>query len=723
MVTRSAESATRPEPPPPGEPGAGGGQGQAVAAARAVPGRAIRALILVLLAAAICAAFASVLRAGWVLWDDPDYVSNQPRVSHGLRLDSALWFLSHPHAANWHPLTSWSHMLDVQLFGLVPAGHHATSLFLHVLNAVLLVLVLFRLTGAWWRSLAVSALFALHPLRVESVAWVSERKDVLSGLFFVLTLGAYGRWVERPGKSRYAVLMLALALGLMAKPMLVTLPFVLLLLDVWPLGRLAIPGQNKAARARARPLRGLFLEKWPLFALAAGSALITSVVQWRIGAMVPLEFMSPAYRVANAALSYWRYVGRTLWPHGLAVYYPYRLDTNWAVAFVGALGLALVTAACVLQLRRRPHLTVGWLWYLGMLVPVIGLIQVGSQSHADRYTYLPVIGLLIMLVWSVGDLVTRSRPGRIAAAVALTLVLAALSVATARQTALWKDTRTLFTSALALTGDNPVAHQCLGCAYLEDGKVEPAIAELNEALRISPTYQDAHANLGRALVIAGRTEEAIVHFRAALDGTDKADIRHGLGDALDKLGRTDEAMREYEAALALEPDHYHTLVLLAKDLATRGRFAEAETHLRSALELNPVEVEPRRLMAVTLTVEGRVEDAIREYQEILRRKPDDLDALNNVAWMRATHAEASHRDGAEAVRLAERARAKSPTPEAVLYSTLAAAYAEAGRFPEAVSAGERAVALARAARTTQEIERYEEQLRSYRAGKPFHFVK
>jgi tetratricopeptide (TPR) repeat protein len=570
----------------------------------------------------------------------------------------------------------------------------------------------------------VAALFALHPLRVESVAWISERKDVLSGLFFMLTLGAYGWWVERPGRLRYAVLMLALALGLMAKPMLVTLPFVLLLLDIWPLGRLAITGHNKAARAR--PLRGLILEKWPLFALAGGSAIFTILVQRRIGAMVPVEFMSLGHRIANAVFSYWRYVGMTLWPEGLAVYYPYRLETNWALAFVGALGLASVTAACVFLARRRPYLAVGWLWYLGMLVPVIGLIQVGSQSHADRYTYLPVIGLLIMLVWFVGDLVTRSRPGRIAAAVALTLVLAALSVATTRQTALWKDTRTLFTSTLALTGDNPVAHQCLGCAFLQDGKVKPAIAELNEALRISPTYQDAHASLGRALVMAGRTEEAIPHFRAALAGTDKADIRHDLGSALDKLGRTDEAIREYEAAIAIEPldpGSFHTRVLLAKDLAARGRMAEAETQLRYALELDPVQVEPRRLMAVVLTVEGRVEEAIREYREILRRNPDDLDALNNVAWMRATHAEAGHRNGAEAVRLAERARATSPTPEAVLYSTLAAAYAEAGRFPEAVSAGERAVALARAARATRDLERYEEQLRSYRAGKPFHFAK
>jgi len=712
-----------PRAPPPGEPAAGGGQGQVAAAARAIPERVIRTLVLVVLAAVICAAFAGVLRNGWVLWDDPDYVSSQPRVTGGLRLDNALWFLSHPHAANWHPLTSWSHMLDVQLFGLQPAGHHATSLFLHVLNAVLLALVLFRLTGAWWRSLAVAALFALHPLRVESVAWVSERKDVLSGLFFVLTLGAYGWWAERPGRGRYALLMLALALGLMSKPMLVTLPFVLLLLDVWPLGRLALPGRGGAARGRARPLRALVFEKLPLFALAAVSTLVTFLVQRRIGAVVPVEAMTPAQRLANAALSYWRYVGGTFWPDDLAVYYQIRPAVNWTGASAGALGLAIATAACVLQARRRPYLAVGWLWYLGMLVPVIGIVQVGSQSHADRYTYLPVIGLTVMLVWLAGEFVARSRAARVATATAVVLVLAALSVATARQTALWKDTRTLFTHTLAVTGPNPVAYQCLGCACLEERKTGPAIAALNEALRISPGYQDAHQNLGHALVMAGRTEEAVAHFRAALTVTDKAVIRHALGEALDKLGRTDEAIREYETAVALEPDRFHTLVLLAKDLAASGRIPEAEIHLGRALELNPVEIEPRRMMAVVFTLQGRTEDAIREYHEILGRSPDDLDALNNVAWMRATHADASHRDGAEAVRLAERARAKSPTPEAVLYSTLAAAYAEAGRFADAVNAGERAVELARAAGAAQEIERFGGQLRSYRAGKPFRFAK
>jgi protein O-mannosyl-transferase len=695
--------------------------GPSAAEPRALWPRLVHPVTLALLAAATVAAFLPVLRADWILFDDPEYVTAQSRVLRGLRLDNALWFLSHPHAANWHPLTSWSHMLDVQLFGTAPGWHHATSLLLHVLNAVLLVIVLSRLTGSWWRSLAVGALFALHPQRVESVAWISERKDVLSGLFFLLTIEAYRRWVDRPGRGRYTLLMLALALGLMSKPMLVTLPFVLVLLDLWPLGRWR-PGGAGRGRTRVASLVPRLVEKWPLFALAAGSAVITFLVQRQIGAVVRMGVISATRRLANAALSCWRYAGGTLWPHDLAVFYPYSPATNWAGAVVGALALVAVTAACVVQIRRRPWLATGWFWYLGMLVPVIGLVQVGSQAYADRYTYLPAIGLLIALVWLVGDLVPRSRPAHAVAAVALVAALGALSGATWCQAERWKDTKTLFTWTLTVTGDNPVAHQCLGCALLTEGKTPAAIAELNESLRLSPAYPDAHNNLGLALGMMGREEEALVHFRAALAATDKADIRHNIGSALDKLGRTDEAIAEYEVAVRRDPQRYLTRVLLAKDLASRGRVAEAEEQLRRALALNPVEIEPRRLMAVVLTVQGRVEEAIREYREILRRSPDDLDALNNVAWIRATHAEAAHRDGAEAVRLAERACAKSPQPEALLTSTLAAAYAEAGRFPEAVRAGERALALARAGGDAAVTARIAAQLADYRAGRPFHFT-
>jgi tetratricopeptide (TPR) repeat protein len=620
-------------------------------AATAAPLRAGRWLILALLAAATFAAFAGVLRNGWILLDDPRYVYSNPHVVRGWTVDGARWFLREPHGGNWHPLTSWSHMLDAQIFGLQPAGHHAVNLLLHTLNALLLLIVLHRLTGAWWRSVLVASFFALHPLRVESVAWVSERKDVLSGIFFFLVVESYRRWAVRPAPWRFALVVAALVLGLLSKPMLVTLPALLVLLDVWPLGRLAglprppfSPAGSRATaaaadpsalpRARARSLAGLIGEKWPLFALAAVSAIVTMTVQQRMGAVVPVGVLPIAPRLGNALISYWRYVGKTLWPSHLTPHYPYGPDPAIAVAVAAAAGLAAVTVAVLWQARARPYLAVGWFWYVGMLVPVIGLVQVGGQAYADRYTYLPGIGLLVAGVWGVADLVAGSRLGRAMAAVASAIALAGLALATTRQVALWKDTRTLFTHTVAVTRDNLYAEQYVGAALLQSGETRLAIPHLQRVLNLPPNFEDS---------------------------------------------------------------------------------------LRRVLDSNPGDLETRRLLASTLVRETRVEEAIRTYGEILRRNPGDLDALNNVAWIRATCEEASQRNGAEAVRLAEQARDRCPQPVAVLYSTLAAAYAEAGRFPEAVRACERAIQLAQAGHQTREAERYAQQLARYRAGKPFNF--
>ncbi len=695
----------------------------APAAAGVAPLSVSHWLILTMLAAATFAVFAGALRNGWLTFDDPQYVFNNPHVSRGLRLDGLLWFLSHPHSENWHPLTSWSHLLDVQLFGLAPAGHHAVSVLLHALNAVLLVVVLHRLTGAWWRSVMVGTLFALHPLRVESVVWISERKDVLSGLFFLLTIEAYRSWSARPGRARYAALVAALALGLMSKPMLVTLPFVLVLLDVWPLGRLRGMPHRPSTRAPALPLMGLIAEKWPLFALSVLSAVVTFLVQRGGGAVASVEMIPPARRVLNALVSYWRYIGKTFWPHDLSVLYPYRSDPETLAAAVGAVALLVVTVLFLRQARRRPHLLVGWLWYLGMLVPVIGLVQVGSQAYADRYTYLPAIGLLIALVWFAGELAAHSRAARAVAVGVFSLALVGFSVVTVRQVPLWKDTRTLFEHALAVTRDNPTAHEKLGEVLIQEGRFQPAVAQFEDALRLRPGYAEAHTNLGSALGMLGRSDEAIVHFRAGLAVKPSADAFHNLAFTLARSGRVDDAIPEYEAALRLDPGRYGTLVQLGTALAARGRFAEAATCLQRALDMNPADLETRRLLAVTALRQGRVGDAVTAYREILRRSPDDLDALNNLAWILATHADPARRDGAEAVRLAERARDRSPQPVAVFFSTLAAAYAEAGRFPEAVNACERAIGLAGREPRTEEVRRYEEQLRSYRAGRAFHFAK
>jgi len=633
------------------------------------------------------------------------------------------WFLHEPHGGNWHPLTSFSHMLDVQLFGLAPSGHHAVSLALHILNALLVLLVLFRLTGAWWRSLLVAGLFALHPLRVESVAWISERKDVLSAFFFLLTLEGYRRWAIRPSPARYAWVIAGTALGLMSKPMLVTLPFVLVLLDLWPLGRLTghEPRPGKSARAPARSLGGLILEKWPLIALAAASALVTFLVQRRTGAVASMGSVSIERRACNALIACWRYVGMTIWPHHLTPFYPFNRPADIPAALLAAAALALGTWLAIRQARSRPWLAVGWFWYLGMLIPVIGLIQVGGQSHADRYTYLPTIGLLVALVWGAGEWVARSRLARVTTAVVAPIVLVLLGLATAHQVARWKDTRTLFTYTLAVTRDNPIAHQCLGDVLLQADSVEQALPHYEESVRLAPGFADAHNKLGTALGAMGRTDEAIAQFRLALRSGESADFRQNLGFAYARQGRIDDAIREFDAALAIEPDHFDALMHLGTALGATGRLAESEARLRSALALRPSGTEARRALAVTLTLEGQVEEAIGEYQRILAQNPADLDALNNIAWIRATHAEAAHRNGAEAVRLAERARDASPEPVAILYNTLSAAYAEAGRFPEAIVASQRAIELARAAHDTQSVERYTRQLAGYRARKAFHF--
>ena len=686
------------------------------------PSRPIRALTLGLLAAATLAAFAGVLRNGFVFFDDPRYTYDNPHVNQGLRLGNALWFLTHAHAENWHPLTSWSHMLDAQLFGRAAAGPHAVNLLLHVLTAALLVIVLFRFTGAWWRSAAAGALFALHPLRVESVAWISERKDVLSGLLFVLALEAYRRWVTRPSRARFAVIVAVYVVGLMAKPMLVTLPFVLVLLDVWPLGRLGRERGERASGAPARPLTGLLVEKAPLFAIAAISAVLTFVVQRAGGAVASVGSVSIGRRLTNALVSYWEYAGKSFWPSRLSAFYPMGPPPPTLGVWAAAAGLVLVTALALAARRARPYLAVGWLWFVGMLVPVIGLVQVGAQGFADRYTYLPGIGLAVAVVWAVGDLVARSRPARAAAAVACLVALAGLSVVTVRTVSLWRDTWTLFSHALEVTRENPVAHQNLGDVLLKDGQVRGALRHFAEVVRIAPGFGDAHNKLGVALARSGRYDEAIAQFRMALAIEDIAPVRNNLGYTDQQMGRLDDAIREYRTALLRDPNYLVSLAHLSQALVSCGRFAEAEAPARRVVGMRPGDREARRLLAVILVREGRIEDAIAEYRQILVRRPNDLDALNNVAWIRATHAEAAHRDGAVAVRLAERARDSSPEPVPVLFSTLAAAYAEAGRFPDAVAACERAIRLARGAGDLEQAAAFARQLACYREGRPFHFA-
>jgi len=734
------------------------------------PGRGVRCVVALLLALATAGAYAGALRADFIGLDDPVYVTLNDRVCAGLTLDGVLWAFRSGEAANWHPLTWISHMLDVELFGTRAWGHHATSVAIHVASSVLLLLALDRLTRAFWPSALVAALFALHPLHVESVAWISERKDVLSTLFFVLVLLAYARWVERPGLGRYLVLLLLYALGLMSKPMLVTLPFVLLLLDFWPLDR--------TTRGRTRMLA---VEKLPLFVLAAAASLTTFLVQRTTGAVATSELLTLPVRASNALASYFRYLVKTFWPADLAAYYPHpKVVEPWPA--LAGLSLIVVVLAIAARARgRRPYLLVGWLWYLGMLVPVIGLVQVGAQAMADRYTYVPLVGVFVMLAFSLVDWPRFPAWSAV-------LVLLALAAATRHQVSHWKSSRTLFEHALAVTSENAIAEKCLGDALILDqdldgairhlkeavriaplladannnlgaalgeegrfeesveacraelrerprsaetrynlgfalvslGRVEEGIAEYEEALRLKPGIVDVHNRLGAVLGSQGRFEEAERHFRAELALRPRsAEVRCNVGFSLVKMGRLDQGILEYEEALRIDPGHFHANKKIGIALGSKGKLVEAVVHLQRALTVRPDDVETRRWLAVTLTLQGKVEEAIVEYRTVLAAHPEALEAMNGIAWIRATHPDPVHRDGVEALALAERACALSPQPNDVLHDTLAAALAEVGRFGEAIRACEQAIRLAEEAGESQNAERFRAQLDLYRAGKPF----
>ena len=492
------------------------GRVSAARAGKAAVSRGPRTVALaLLLAAAVLAAFAPSLRNGFIAeYDDDEYILKNPRVRAGLTPAGASWALtSVGYAANWHPLTWLSHMADVELFGLEPRGHHLVSVLIHGANTVLLFLLLSALTGDSRRSAFVAALFALHPLHVQSVAWAAERKDVLSTLFFFLAAVAYLRHLRRPGPLRYGTLLAAYLLGLLAKPMLVSLPLVLLLLDFWPLGRFRAP----AGGARRPLIAPLLLEKLPLALLAAGSAALTLIAQQRAGGVSALEQLPLAARAGNAAVALVQYVGKMLWPAKLAVLYPHPGVNLPPWQAVGAALLAAgVTAAAALLARRFPWGLTGWAWYLVTLGPVIGIVQVGTQAVADRYTYVPLIGLFIVATWgAAGFAASRGLPGALLAALA-PLLLALLAAATAREMRHWESGLTLFSRAVAVTRDNPVARVNLGNALTRAGRKREAAVQYAEALRLSPSYPEAHANLGRVLAETGQLPEALLHLRTYL---------------------------------------------------------------------------------------------------------------------------------------------------------------------------------------------------------------
>jgi len=650
--------------------------------------------VCIFLAAMTWLVFGQTLRHEFVSFDDNLYVCENPAVTHGLNLKGVGWAFTHTVVANWHPLTMMTHMLDCRLYGLNAGGHHLTNVLLHTASVILLFLVLRRMTGALWRSALVAAVFAIHPLRVESVAWVAERKDVLSGLFFMLTLWAYVRYV---GKSKahspkskvfYGLVLLFFVLGLMSKPMVVTLPFVLLLLDYWPLNRFtpppvpAVTGKGDSLKNHFLPWR-LILEKIPLLALSGAACVATMMIQKDIIAPVPL-----ALRIGNAAVSYVVYLRQMFCPAGLAVLYPYPQNSlpGWKIALAVVL-LAAISAGVFLRRQRQPYLLMGWLWYLGMLIPVIGLVQVGGQAHADRYTYLPQIGLYLALIWAVGSLGAGWRHRRVVLGGLSTVILVALIFCARAQTSYWRNSEVLWTHTLACTSDNYIAHYNLGDALVKMGRRDEAIAQYQKTLQITPNYAEAHDNLGSVLLQKGRVDEAIAHYQTALRITpENATAHNNLGNALRQKGRVDEAIAQCQVALQINPDYADAHDNLGNALFQKRRVAEAITHYQKALQINP----------------------------------DYAEAHNNLAWVLATAPQVSLRNGDEAVKLAERANQLTGGKTPIILHTLAAAYAEAGRFGDAIRSVQKAIELAQAAGQKDLAERFTGELKLYEAGLPFH---
>ena len=598
-------------------------------------GRAARWLPLVVFAV-VLGVFLPALRNGFINLDDGIYVTGNAHVQAGLTAEGFRWAFRTFDSANWHPLTWLSLMLDAQLFGAQAAwGFHLTSALLHAANAALVFVLLRRLTGAVWRSVLVAAFFGLHPLRVESVAWVAERKDVLSTLFGLHSLLAYVAWKQPAGadggRRRWvfgALSGLALALGLMSKPMLVTLPCVMLLLDFWPLRR------TDLTPARLWPV---VCEKWPFFLLAAGGAVSTWIAQSSLGAMGNSSAYPIGARVANALEAYAAYLGKTFWPSELAVIYPFRAAHAAGPVVAAAAVLGVITAGAVWQRRQRPYLLAGWLWFVGTLVPVIGLVQVGGQAMADRYTYLPAIGLLIALVWGAAELVAGRRGLRWASggvAVAAVVVFAMLTV---RQIGRWKDSETLFRHTLAVTQDNYFAHNALALALDQmPGRQAEAIEQFRAAARVVPGLPEARLRLAAALAAAGpeALPECIAEYRLAarLEPRD-AEAQFGLAMALVRTpDGLDEAIAALRRTIELQPEHADAHFALAGCLAVRpGGGDEALAEFRSVLRLRPERVEVRNSIGLLFARAGRFAEAIAEYEAVLRAKPDFAQAHNNLA--------------------------------------------------------------------------------------------
>jgi hypothetical protein len=523
-------------------------------------------------------------------YDDDKYVTDNPPVRQGLSKESIIWAFGSFHASNWHPITWLSHMLDVELFGMNAGAHHLTNLLFHILNSLLLFIVFRKMTAQVWQSAIVALLFALHPLHVESVAWVAERKDVLSTFFWLLTIWSYTRFARRPALVRYLAVVGFFCMGLMAKPMVVTLPFVLLLLDYWPLNRIQA-GQTNTHIGKPNPglaVLRLVYEKIPMFAIAGLSCGVTFLAQKKGEALGLLDVHPLTMRMANAVVSYLKYIQKLIWPHNLAILYPYPEVITAGQILAGCTLLGFITFLSVRYRKRLPWLFVGWFWYLGTLVPVIGLVQVGEQAMADRYTYIPFIGLFLILTWGASALIGKWRYKKIVTSTITTSIFFVMITTTWVQVSYWKNSIRLFTHALSVTNGNYVIHTNLGFELALHDRTDEAINHYRAALGINPDFELAHINLGSALFSQGKIEKSLAYYQATLEQKPHfAGVHHNLGILLLRVGRIDEAIVHFQEALRIMPDYAEAYNSLGAAQVSQGKIIEAMANFRQAIRIKP----------------------------------------------------------------------------------------------------------------------------------------
>jgi tetratricopeptide (TPR) repeat protein len=735
--------------------------------------------IAVGLVAVTLVVYARAIENGFVNFDDDLYVSRNPHVLSGLTEKNLQWSWTTLHAGYFQPLTWMSFQLDAELFGPEPAGFHRTNVLLHTANVLLIFVALRRMTGEVGRSVTVALLFAVHPLHVESVAWITERKDVLSLFFGLLAILAYIAYARRPGFGRYIAVTVAFVLALLAKPMLVTLPFVFLLLDFWPL------------RRNVR-LSRLLIEKAPLFATSVAAGLMTIYAQRHVGALLSLERIPFSARASNALVAYGWYLEKTVWPMNLAPFYPHPGDTlPWWLVALCALLLVVISGLVLYYWRRQPAFAVGWIWFVVAIVPVLGLVQAGDQAVADRFVYYPHLGLLILIVWAVDEFRVRRSIATERTLGVSAIVGIVLAVCTWMQIDYWRDSITVLEHALDVSPDNPVAHYTLGAALLDEGKAAAAVPHFSEAVRLDPKNPKAHYNLGLGLVQIGKPAEAVSHYREAIRlnpdfagparynlgvafaqlkdtraaiqqfnealrfDPEMAAARYNLGVAHAELGEIDEAIRQFRTVLDLSPtftptphaklgslferkgdleaaaDEFTVALVVAPDnawatfqlgrvLARQGKWAKAEACFRQALQLQPQVSAGHCGLARALIKQGRNVEAQEEFRLAFELSPQWPNRVADQAWTLATNPEDRRRDGWSAVELAEQACEATRNQDPRLLDVLAVAYAETGQFDRAEAAARSALALA--AKDAALVPDIEARLELYRMHKPYRTI-